>query len=844
MTRFDTSISVILIGYVLPPCVRLYNSRVYTRRSVSWLVFAVCLAVSAADSHAAPPSTPAPSSVVSVAEGEAASSSEVEVTLQQWGVGGRFRPGSWTGIQLSIRDNTARPREIAIRLHTTDADGDSPIIQRVGTTQPGAHLSVWLYTRMPWTEPDAMSVTIHEATRSADGSVQIGRQIGWTRIQPRIEQEVQDADAMICVIGKSTAAIEQYAARSSFRNLPITSHEGFDIVRVDPDDPYVMPDDWRGWSAFETIIWTSGDPAKLGADLQAGALKEWVARGGHLVVVIPSIGSTWHDSANPLADLLPVADVRRYEDARLSPYKRLFATPPFESKAPAARATIHTFSVAKDTPPGDASEIIRGPIGCVAVRRAYGIGMVTLIGIDITRNAIARSGAFRADAFWHRILGKRFDILTAQLRAKHEGQADATRQSMDVTWVDRGIRPMISKEDTASVGVLLALIVFVTYWIIAGPLGFALLKRKKLERHAWVAFVATAGVFTSIAWVGAAVLRLEGVSVDHLTIIDHVYAQPNDRARIWASVFLPKYGSASVTIGEPDTDTRFTQALAPWADPLQISRESFPDARAYTVDTRRADSLTVPARSTVKQFVGDWAGGPRWEMPTPQPPGAAIVLSHTGALQGALVHNLPAPLQDVRLFLIRGQLSEAEAASHRLQYNRLNEPDALFPAHVQARSLKSQWNPADILDLHTLFPSPPTDDAQKRLEQLVPKKSSTFGNTANLVHPEIPEDFERLTFFSMLIPPDYAAPPNEVKKSLVARRQTHTLDLSPWFTQACLIIVGRIEGEASPVPMLVDGNPPHLSSGTTYLRWVYPLNNTAPRFDGNPIEDTARLGAK
>src|SRR5690606_30916308 len=116
------------------------------------------------------------------------------------------------------------------------------------------------------------------------------------------------------------------------------------------------------------------------------------------------------------------------------------------------------------------------------------------------------------------------------------------------------------------------------------------------------------GVFTAIAWGGAAAIRPSEFEGRHLTFLDHVYGQPVQRARGWISLLIPEYGETGVSIADPETLGRsavgrpWHNTVAPWepgTPGFGGGGAGFPDARGYRIDARSPDTVFVPARATV-----------------------------------------------------------------------------------------------------------------------------------------------------------------------------------------------------------------------------------------------------
>lgn len=749
--------------------------------------------------------------------GDAAShpgTGEVGIRVETFGVGNIVRPGDWAGIRLAVLDRADRPRDAAVRLHLLDGDGDTAVFTRFVSLNPGMERGVWLYARLPWdlAAGSVLRVSVAEAGARESGEMQPGRQIAWRPIRPA--RVVSAEDALALVVGTSPMGLDQYTMSLRNRPQPPASHEFLHpALGVEPSQ---LPDSWAGLAPFEVIVWGNADPGEMMPDLPPRALREWVHRGGHLVIVLPAVGNPWQSQTNPLADLLPVCRVDRMPDVDLSPYRRLMSGG--RASGGEVRAPLHKFNIDRDTPAADASPIITGPHGCVVVRRLVGTGMVTMIGLDLTNRRLAQAGWMRADSFWSRILGRRGGTPSRGEVDALEQAGTLGRAAPPVVWVDERIATLISKGREAGVGVILGLIVFGVYWIIAGPVGFALLRAKGLERHAWVAFVAVAALFTVVAWAGAQALRPKIEQGWHVTLLDHVYGQPVQRARTFVSVLLPRYGEQQVSLGEPGADANWSQMLTPWTDPTATIRPSFPDARAYLADARRMTDLVVPARSTIKTFQGDWLGGPRWSMPVPASPEQAPRIDATGRLSGVLKHNLPRPLARGHLIIVAGQIPEQTTP-------RADTAPPPLIARAFDWALPDPWLPGTALDL-SLFQQDARADASKRLKSLVPMLGALDRALPASVKDEDLDDMTAL--YSVLEPPDMERAAGGVRVAAQPRRRlTHGFDLARWFTQPCLIIIGRVDDAPNPVPMYVDGRAldgrDRPSTGRTVVRWVYPL---------------------
>ena len=784
--------------------------------------------------------------------------SEVQLVVRSFGVGNRPRQGEWTGVEIELTDSADKPRNVLVRLACDDIDNDTLWTQRTVVTNPGARQLVWLYFRLPFSARigSEFPITAHEAeeiagsgdpgTASAGGGG-VGAQFRATKLIGALRYRMQTdpvdkTSCLFAVVGTRGGGLEQFVRTVPPQGVAFAggggSRTGHEVIEVIGGlTPQTLPDRWMGLSQFEVTGWTgtgTGDQPSQLREGQAEAIREWVKRGGHLCIVLPPVAQPWIGSpSNPLADIMPLVRVDRVEGVDLSRYRSLLTTSR-EASLP-TDAVVHTF-VPENAGPYEAMPIMAGPDGeCVVVRRIIGSGAVTVIGIDLTSRKLNDvENALRADHFWNRVLGKRaplFSVSDWQNEIKRSSGAHPYSGPATALEIDTPIGTAIASNAKAAAGVLLAFVVFLAYWLIAGPLGYYLLKSRGKKQHAWLAFVGAAAVFTVVAWGGANMLKIRSVEGKHLTIVDSIYGQTTHKAKSWMSVFLPRYGEQSLSVA-PKADS----AGVGWRNliaPLDSSDTqgaatfvAFTDSRGYTSEARSPDTIAVPARATTKQVQVDWAGvlPANWGMIRPLadssvPVGQEITLharkdSKSGerrwAIEGTLVHNLPGPLKNVQFWVVEGQKSTRGAAPFLMS--------EVWAANVPSTE---EWKPNTALDLDTTFGK--GSSADSKLD--APAGKSPVGGYTTGYESIKDEHFaEAVAFYSMLTPPQKFS---STAWNQAQRAATHGLDLSRWFTQPTLIVIGELQNAELPIPMSVDGlagdGLRERIKGRTIVRWVYPL---------------------
>ncbi|MFT5424977.1 MAG: hypothetical protein ACI89L_002780 [Phycisphaerales bacterium] len=781
-------------------------------------------------------------------QSEETGTGEIVLEVTQFGVGNLAREGSWVGVLLAVRDLGPGQRNVLLRVRGFDPDGDYLEYDRVVTTNPGVGTgkqSFWLYFRLPYEMDSSRRIDFRayeaEESDSAEARSDLGFKPG--RLLGAVSHPVRSSlldssQGLYAVVGTLPMGLNYYQTKPPQSDYPAVSHELTQLASGLTTGG--LPDRWQGYEAFDLLLWGGSgrgrDPGGLTTG-QATAIREWVRRGGHLVVALPSAGQEWLGSANnPIADLLPTARVARREGVSLEPYRSLLTASP--QVALPSEATVHVFTREEGTPLREATPILNGPDGeCVVMRREFGVGAVTVIGFDFGVSTFrdTRMNSPRvlpeAEVFWNRVLGRRGSVQATDARsARVPSTAFTPGRRMRV--YDGDVAREIAKSGTALRGLVLGVIVFFLFWIIAGPGGYGLLAKYKLKRFAWVAYLGVTAVFTLVAWSGALALRPKAVDVSHLTMTLQVHGSGLEKNRTWASVLIPMYGTARV---ELDRDQGPGALLSPWEAPMAdiVSRQKFPDNRAYRAEARTPDALRVPSRQTVKQFEIDWVGSPRrGQVSVVVPPGDEPRLElvrdaerNWSYVKGELQHDFSVPLQDVKVFVVQG-LS-------RITRNLL--PSQSY-ADVRVYNV-SDWAPGAIL---TLEPVTNPADLNSRIDYYA--DTSLRKLLLSGENPQTPLDsggstadqFTALWLMSQLPPADFVTGKSGTDSNIAIRRMTHGLDVGRWFSRPCVIVIGQLQTSASgaadragPVPLKVNGREPPMS-GHSVVAWVYPLDASPP----------------
>jgi hypothetical protein len=835
----------------------------------------------------------------------------VELQLEQFGVGSQYRPGDpLTAIRVTVTSNLTEPTPAWVQWKVPDADGEIVAFGRPVTLTPGRPTTLWLYAPLP-ASFEADSVTVLEVLELRDDEPR--DELASMRFSPRnarlAAQYLDPHKALIAVIGRDSVGVEDYSAPSTTNGEPPGAMEDTRIINIaTPED---LPDRWFPLQGIEAIIWSAdAAPTQLRLD-PANALRDYVQRGGHLVIILPQAGNPWgwgavENPANrrtelddllprteprleqgvPLQDLLPIISKSRYlprapttKPIEFPMDMRVFAQLQVKPEEPelgdalaAASKLAQPGAAITDAQPTPAPPrqlfdniskpwrpLIALPDGrVIAIQRTYGHGRITLVGLNVGYRQLQSVGLPHADVLWNRILGRRCDTPRNEDLSEMEAKRMLAQRSPQLINLASGelMEIPIRMAGEAAQAVLLSVLLFGVYWLAAGLVGYAVLKHYRQQQHAWLVFLATAGLFTLVAWGSVRVIRGTDVAIRHITFLDHV-AEPQTEGRTsdhqlqkavsWFSVYMPNYGRQRITI-EPFEDQ--SNLLLSWHPPHKQRIERFPNVDRYRVDiARKPADYAVPSRATAKQFYANYLGpvSAEWGGMLSADPNDPIRVdpAQPDRLLGTISHNLPGNLRNVRVMWVNDRrigprryapasdgsgnedpwfrLLESGDMLNAGMFWKLDGPLEPGRAYQLAEILKSGASAARLdSNIDRTYIGPILD----RMDDYSSAVTGAAGPTAQ----NQPLFRDMLSIFQGLTPPDYIESdprsPKTIRSLLVHREIGRELDLSGWFNRPAVIIMGELEDSPSPLPVTVNGQSPD-SRGLTVVRWIYPLDFAA-----------------
>jgi hypothetical protein len=749
-----------------------------------------------------------------------AQASAVTLTVRptDLGIEGYARTGDWNAARLTLESAELASRSVICRWSLRDIDGDRVIAQRRLVLNPGLQQRVWLYAPLPmnWRSQTPWSFEVVDAESGARLAAQ-------DAIPP---STLDPATSAIGLFTNAPIGLDAYLRRDSNQRRLDLLHETVIPIRSLVSDR--MPDQWFGMDLFNVMIWTSDgdsyDDDAVSPDQQR-ALTEWVRRGGHLVISLPAVGDAWLGlpDNHPLRPLIPVTSgqARRVEGP--APMGLLGASLA-RGGQPVVTRTV--FNIPIDGLPGVAVIAEDDQKQPVAIAHRVGFGRVTLLGIDLADRRLTLANLplpHGNPTLWRTLLGWRGPaIAPVTLDAEIDASNIGRPHLRDQAFLDEWVAGQTDRPGTVATALLLAILVFGLYWLLAGPVAFGVLRARQLTHRSWVVFAGIVAVFTVISWVGALFLRPSTENITHVSVVDFAHGDADVRVQSWFSLFLPAFGAQAIDLAPDTPDDPHT--LASPGLSRQNDAATYPDPQTYTLDARTPhtypptdlpDAGGIPFRSTSKTFSAHYLGpldeGTAGLTDAWVPPQGRLRIENAFPV-GELSHALPGTLTDTVAVYCPGD----------------NQTPWVWRL--------GNWAPGTMLAL-----APPTnaDRLVRRATTGMAKRAwkaegflgVSFDNVnrtaiANLTQAAAPAAdtittrLHLLSFFNHLPAVDYQNTDTFPAPVELRRFLTRDADLSHLTAGKRLILLGNLRDAPSPLPLHAQGDTVP-SEGWTLVRWIY-----------------------
>ena len=473
---------------------------------------------------------------------------------------GRIKMGAWTPVWTEVSAGSA-PLDGLLELVAPD-DLGLPTIARVPVRLAAQESrAVVGYVRVG--TPNA---SIEASLKSLDGRLLSGKALS---VRPAHQLGIS---TKLIVHTSKLPGLDKVAALPKYAGLDAKDRMlAFGEITQWPDDPL-------GFDGVAAIVIDANDPGVTAA-LRAGGAKvidRWVARGGHLVV---NLGEASNETAALLGDLLPAnpAEATQLGDVGAIETFAGSVTSPLRADVSALRLVPKT-----DRP---LERLAATAVTPLAVRGAYGLGRVTISGLNLTAKPLA--DWTNLPLIWDKLLdirGRQRDVAGNLPEAHASLIQSATPELAGQLHQALEQFPQVQLIPFGWVALFI-----LAYLMLIGPIDYFFLKRiaKRMELT-WLTFplivlLTTAGAFF-------AAYRLKGTTprINKLDLLDVDQTSGQVRGTSWWTLYSTANRDFMLGLKPPSPGT----AANPW-QPLETRITSWfaPDTQTL-VDAGRVTSST------------------------------------------------------------------------------------------------------------------------------------------------------------------------------------------------------------------------------------------------------------
>lgn len=596
--------------------------------------------------------------------------------VESIGFGNVYRPGCWTPMVVRLRPQTSETAFYQLRVIQEDLDRDRVLftktISLTGNSegQGVREQRFWMYfipqpTGHGLPEPvdglkelqKQLKVQLCTAAGKPINPLTVTNTISAVEpfvsaFQPRIGRKL-----ILVVVDRSAGSMPAW---SEFQN-------GLGLVeepRIVPVTVGDIPDNVIGLEGVDAILFLNADPAPPEAgDQKIPVLRQYVRQGGRLILcqgsqwqrmsalddLLPVTFPKFGDSIPPLQGVVNRMDLRPLRDLVMRDATVAAAWDRVKGPFKVAIARARDDAMVEQWLDWTGADAVAGLPDRTPwlVRQVYGLGSVTWVAQDLGDAAIVGPAAVGWLPVWERVFDWKDNPIVVSADVK-------TAEAQNAQWApnnprDVGVSTLGGMGFTgkSALYVLLAMLFFVLYWIVAGPGSYFYLSAKKLAGLSWFVYAGMAVAATALT-IGVVKVVLRGSpQAHHWTVIRTAPGQPAV-IRSHFGLYIPRGDDQRVEIkgNLPHSSSTLT-AFSIHPQHLEAGQE-FPSYMEYTVpivDTASDGPVAVsfPYRSTSKKLEARWIG----DYSTRIEGSARLLGMPEGYIAGVLTNGTPYNLTNI-----------------------------------------------------------------------------------------------------------------------------------------------------------------------------------------------------
>jgi len=527
--------------------------------------------------------------------GTARAEVEIQLGVEDWGLGGAIKNGLWTPLYVELR---SRGGDFSGFLEVEAEAGQQvlPVFRKKIELVQDTLTCHWLYFRAPgniyrgrgprctWRVLDSKKRLVHE--------------------QPWKNPILVPAhDTLIGVLRTpnfSDAGIATVTDQNSgVRNVVRYHSVGW------------LPDHVIGYASADVLVWMNPDPVRIVNVAQRNALVQYVRQGGHLVL---AAGAEWQALTKDfLAELLPADPAGSILVESL---------PALEEMDPPRGTDKSIVLMQMKNPRGEV--LMTYNDSPIVVRGRAGLGHVSLIGFDPTLKPF--SALKKRELFWQKVLA----IETRRINQQEARNLQPVSEPLVRALSDfPGFTPI----DFKLVGFFM-----LSYIILIGPVDYFVLKKFKKLHWTWVTFPSIAILSSALAFFALSSGRVTGLHANSLDIVDAISDGEQITGTSFMTMLSPRTMRYTIELDGADNGSILPREYASMVGGAGLSQ-----TKCHVQETGKAIEDVLVRVWDAQTFEATW------QAPAPDLPKVSIAFDRS-APSGSVENTTGATLEDATLF--------------------------------------------------------------------------------------------------------------------------------------------------------------------------------------------------
>ena len=449
-----------------------------------------------------------------------------------------FKVATWTPVRVHLAA-LSTPGRGQVAISAPDSDGTPTSTFIPVDLEAGSDKTVIGYTRFGALECELQVKLIDETgkTIGKPHSQPFSRPLGWSTL---------------LVLGAgNTSGLREVPGLTKF----LDAGDGRPGLAIAPWSS--LPDQTLGLDSVEALALASDDRDVIErlAGNEGRVLRDWVAHGGHLVVSLSP--ANWQRVGEVLGDLLPAHPAGPQVLSDLAPVEGFADKVSKQIKQPMTVVRLELTDPRTITLAATAATPL-------VVRRSYGLGRVTLTGVDVAEEPF--SSWKDRPSYWEKLLDIRG-------RASDADAAISTSRGALIQSANPDLAAQMLKSLETFPGIHLIPFGWVAglifgYLLLIGPIDYWVLKRvlKRME-WTWLTFPLIVLGATGLAFGLARAMKGSELRVNKVDLLDVEQAHGVYRGSTWMTVFSP--GNHDFALEMDGVDPSFR----PQAEPTSVEPE-------------------------------------------------------------------------------------------------------------------------------------------------------------------------------------------------------------------------------------------------------------------------------